>query len=304
MVEFKFKAETTDDASLKNKIVLHAEQLIIEDDLVTVMEVGGSTVEVIGYEYDKDRQFYILHLAEDMTSGKEYTVNIMYTSILNDALSGFYRSSYMDAWSGEKKWLAVTQLENTGARQAFPCMDEPDRKAKFTISITHDKTMTAVSNMPIKETTEIDANTIKDSFEESKIMSTYLVACLVADFTFTPDPEDNSYKVYYRDGKADQAAFAAGITRKFIEYYANYFNLTFPLPKMDVAAVPDFGPGAMENWGLITFKEDFLFYKPEVSSQYDREFAALVLSHELSHQWFGNIVTMKWWNDLWLNEGN
>ena len=302
-VEFTFKAVATDHDDLKKKIYLHAEKLIIEDDMVTVTDANRDPVDIVGYEYDHDKQFYVIHLGEAMVQDMNYDVVITYTAILNDALTGFYRSSYEDE-NGDTQWLAVTQLENTGARQAFPCMDEPDRKAKFTVHLTHDKSMVARSNMPWQKE-DVVGNKVTDTFAESVTMSTYLVACLVADFGYTETNGSNqfSFRVYHRDHKATESALAADVGPKFLDFYEKYFNLTFPLPKMDVAAVPDFGPGAMENWGLVTFKENFLFYNPESSSSHDKEFASLVLSHELSHQWFGNIVTMKWWNDLWLNEG-
>lgn len=145
---------------------------------------------------------------------------------------------------------------------------------------------------------------VMDTFEKSVEMSTYLLAFLVSDFVPTENEYDETYKIWSQEAKQPQAAYAASIGPDILEYYEDYFSLDFPLPKMDMAAIPDFSAGAMENWGLITYRERLLLFDDELSSAIDKENVAVVMAHELAHQWFGNIVTMKWWTDLWLNEGN
>ena len=134
-------------------------------------------------------------------------------------------------------------------------------------------------------------------------MSTYLSAFMVADFGHTTNEDDENYNIFHIKSKAEQAKYAASIGPSILEFYESYFNLPYPLPKMDMAAIPDFGAGAMENWGLITYRETSLLFSPEETSAKAKQWITMVVAHELAHQWFGNLVTMKWWNDLWLNEG-
>ena len=134
-------------------------------------------------------------------------------------------------------------------------------------------------------------------------MSTYLLAFLVSDFDYTANEFDSDYKIWHQSAKKSQASYAASIGPQILEFYEDYFDLSYPLPKMDMAAIPDFSAGAMENWGLITYRERLLLFDQQLSGASDKENVADVMAHELAHQWFGNIVTMKWWTDLWLNEG-
>ena len=142
-----------------------------------------------------------------------------------------------------------------------------------------------------------------DTFDTSVKMPTYLLAFLVADFGYTENAQDENYKIWHQKSKAAQANYAAEIGPGILKYFEEYFDLAYPLPKMDMAAIPDFSAGAMENWGLITYRETLLLYDPDVSAATNKESVTEVMAHELAHQWFGNIVTMKWWTDLWLNEG-
>lgn len=192
------------------------------------------------------------------------------------------------------------------ARRAFPCFDEPDKKAYFDVQLGHLKSMTALSNMPQKgasEEIEDKPNYVLDTFETSVKMSTYLLAFLVADFGSTSSADFAAFKIWHQKSKDLQAEYAANVGPKILKFYDEYFGLPYPLPKMDVAAIPDFRPGAMENWGLVFHKEIRLLLDSNSSAATDKESVTVSMAHELAHQWFGNLVTLKWWNDVWLNEG-
>ena len=217
-------------------------------------------------------------------------------------ISNLHCSQYSKP-DGNVSWLAVTHFETTGARKSFPCLDEPDKKAKFDVKLGRKPSMQARSNMPISQSETLENGIVMDTFETSPKMSTYVLAFLVSDFAYTENENESMYKIWHQETKSGQADYAASIGPVILHYYEEYFNLTYPLPKMDMVAIPDFGPGAMENWGLITYREVLLLLDEQVSSATNKERVTDVMAHELAHQWFGNIVTMKWWNDLWLNEG-
>ncbi len=205
------------------------------------------------------------------------------------------------------RYLATTQFQDLHARKAFPCLDEPDLKAQFSVKLGHREDLVARSNMENSTSTEpIDGldGYVMSTFADTVPMSTYLVAFLISDFEYTANAEDESYKIWHVKGKASQAELAADFAPKCHAFFEQYYDFPDPMPKVDQAAVPDFNAGAMENWGLILYRETALLYEPGVSSRADMEYVLIVVSHELAHMWFGNLVTMDWWDNLWLNEGN
>tara|TARA_Y100000590_G_scaffold114296_1_gene130234 strand:- start:3679 stop:6174 length:2496 start_codon:yes stop_codon:yes gene_type:complete len=226
---------------------------------------------------------------------------IEFTGVLNDRLLGFYRSKYVDP-SGKTKHIATTQFEAADARRAFPCWDEPATKATFDVSLQVEKNLMAISNMPIKKKQNFGSKIIYE-FERTPIMSTYLLYLGVGEFEYVQTKLRNiQIRVLTTKGNKSKAKLSLELTKKFLGEYEKYFGIKYPLPKLDMLAIPDFAAGAMENWGAITFRETILLYDPKTSSTRTKQFIAEVISHELAHQWFGNLVTMKWWNDLWLNE--
>ena len=228
------------------------------------------------------------------------TVDLEFEGILNDRLLGFYRSKYQQ--NGKTKYLATTQFEAADARRAFPCWDEPEAKATFEISIIADNKFTAISNMPIK-TKKKTGNKTTYNFQKTPLVSTYLIYLGVGEFEYlTGKAGKIQIRVVTTKGNTSRGKFSLELGKKLLTSYEKYFGIKFPLPKLDLIAVPDFAAGAMENWGAITFRETILLYDPKTSSTRTKQFIAEVISHEIAHMWFGNLVTMKWWNDLWLNE--
>ena len=227
-------------------------------------------------------------------------VEIAFTGELNDRLLGFYRSQYKQ--NGKTKYLATSQFEAADARRAFPCWDEPEAKATFDISIIAENKFTAISNMPVISKKKMKNKTLY-KFAKTPVMSTYLVYLGVGEFEYlTGKIGKTQVRVITTKGNKSKGKYSLELGKKLLLSYEKYFGIKYPLPKLDLIAIPDFASGAMENWGAITFRETILLYDPKTSSTRTKQYIAEVISHEIAHQWFGNLVTMKWWNDLWLNE--
>ncbi len=227
-------------------------------------------------------------------------VSIDFVGTLNDKLVGFYRSKYEN--KGKERYLATTQFEAADARRAFPCWDEPEAKATFDVSLLVGGHLTAISNMPVISKKRVGRK-ILFKFDRTPVMSTYLLYLGVGDFEFLQGRVGRTLvRIVTTRGKKEQGRMALVFTKQFLSYFQKYFKISYPLPKLDMIAIPDFASGAMENWGAITFRETVLLYDPKTSSTDTLQHIAEVVAHELAHQWFGNLVTMKWWNDLWLNE--
>uniref|UniRef100_A0A665WG25 Aminopeptidase n=1 Tax=Echeneis naucrates TaxID=173247 RepID=A0A665WG25_ECHNA len=254
-------------------------------------------------------QYLVLELNGKLKKDQKYQLYTSFTGELADDLGGFYRSEYME--DGEKKIVATTQMQPTDARKSFPCFDEPAMKAVFDITLLHDHGTIALSNGKQKETSNITMNghsVQKTVFEQTPKMSTYLLAFIVSDFGYINNTIGDvmvMIRIFARKPAIDagQGQYALNKTGPILKFFESYYNSTYPLPKSDQIALPDFNAGAMENWGLITYRETALLYDEEFSSNANKERIATIIAHELAHMWFGNLVTLRWWNDLWLNEG-
>ena len=231
------------------------------------------------------------------------TLHVQFTGILNDKLVGFYASSY-EADDGTTKVIATTQMEATDARRAFPCWDEPDAKAVFAITLVVTSSLMAVSNMHEVSSSTLPSGKRAVRFADTPIMSAYLVCMVVGDLEAT-DPVDVDgipLRVIARPGRQAQAAFALDIGAFALRYFQDWYGIAYPGTKMDLIATPDFAFGAMENLGAVTFREALLLVDETKASKPELERIADVVAHEIAHMWFGDLVTMKWWNGLWLNE--
>uniref|UniRef100_UPI003AAE30A9 leucyl-cystinyl aminopeptidase n=1 Tax=Centroberyx gerrardi TaxID=166262 RepID=UPI003AAE30A9 len=282
------------------RIVLHSAELNITK---ATFQIGdGKPSDVVVLEY-KPRQQIAIKLAEELKEGQHCVLTLDYSASLSHTYDGFYNSSYTDK-NGTKSVLAATQFEPLAARKAFPCFDEPAFKASFLIKISRKPDYIALSNMPLAKTTNITKDLVLDEFERSSVnMSTYLVAFIVAKFTcFQRNVSNTLVSVYSVPDKKEHTRYALDTASKLLQFYNTFFDIDYPLRKLDLVAIPDFLAGAMENWGLITFRETSLLVGND-SSPLEKQLVASVVAHELAHQWFGNLVTMSWWNDLWLNEG-
>ncbi|XP_011408740.2 PREDICTED: puromycin-sensitive aminopeptidase-like protein, partial [Amphimedon queenslandica] len=261
----------------------------------------GDQVGTVSYQKEDERVSF--DFPQEISSS-EATLNIVFTGILNDQMKGFYRSKYTRPDEPDvERYTAVTQFEPADARRAFPCWDEPAHKATFDVTLVVPKNLVALSNMDVKETKE-DGDNKTVVFNRTPIMSTYLLAFIVGEYDYIEDKDSNGVvvRVYTPLGKKEQGRFALNIATKTLPFYREYFNVPYPLPKIDLIAIPDFAAGAMENWGLVTYRERLLLAS-EDSPISSKQIVAIVVGHELAHQWFGNLVTMEWWTDLWLNEG-
>ncbi|XP_060872010.1 endoplasmic reticulum aminopeptidase 1-like [Metopolophium dirhodum] len=289
-------------------IVFHSKNLTIVEKRVVNADNHEKIYEVSRMlEYSAGQQI-LLEFEETLSADHNYTLIIKYTTRLSRELEGFYISSYTTS-KGERRYLATTHFEPTYARSAFPCFDEPQFKAKFRMSILRNRFHIALFNMPIKESMDdglyMGVGLMRDDFEESVEMSTYLVAFVVCDYQYVHAQtlQGVAVRVYAPPELLSQTSFALSTATKVMDHYSDFFGVPYPLPKQDLIAIPDFGAGAMENWGLITYRETSILYDEKETSAVAHQWVAVVVAHELAHQWFGNLVTMCWWNDLWLNEG-
>ena len=288
-------------------IVLHAHQLTVGAD-VKFTSSKNEVLSPIGINYDLVAQTITFTFKQSLTLGKG-TLFISFVGTLNDELAGFYRSKYTVTRNGksETRYMAVTQFEATDARRCFPCVDEPAAKASYKLTVEAPYDRQVISNMhPIKIMTSDDGKLKTHVFAETPIMSTYLVAIIVGEFDTVSGISKCLHcptTIYCPLGKSDQGKFGLQIALDSIDFLQQIFATEYMGTKSDLIAIPDFAAGAMENLGCVTYREAALLIDEKQSALSQRQRVAQVIAHELSHQWFGNLVTMDWWTYLWLNEG-
>jgi puromycin-sensitive aminopeptidase len=282
------------------QVVVNAAEL--EFQAVSIKGPGGKVVRGdVALEGENEQATF--NFAETLNPGR-WELQITFSGILNDKLHGFYRSTYKDA-NGQEKVLASTQFESTDARRAFPCWDEPAFKAVFQVTLVVDEKLTAISNTrAIRQTPLLGTGKKEVVFADSIKMSTYLVAFIVGEFEGTEPAMVGSapLRVWAVPGKGHLAKFSQDIGSFSLSFFSRYYDIPYPGDKLDLIAIPDFASGAMENLGAITFRETALLVDEGKATRSELERVADVVSHENAHMWFGDLVTMKWWNGLWLNE--
>ena len=281
------------------EIILNAAEL--ELHAVSLQTADGKVREG-RVNLDTENERATLSFGEPVPAGRG-DLQIQFSGILNDKLHGFYRSTYKGA-DGQDKPLASTQFESTDARRAFPCWDEPAFKAVYQVTLVVDEKLTAISNARVVRENALPGNKKAVVFADSMKMSTYLVAFIVGEFEATaPVMVGNApLRVCAVPGKKHLATFAVAIGKASLEHFSAYYGIAYPGDKLDLIAIPDFASGAMENLGAITFRETALLVDADRATRTELERVADVVSHENAHMWFGDLVTMKWWNGLWLNE--
>ena len=282
-----------------SEIVLNACELRVPAGMLIK---NGEWIRASSVTLDEERETVTLAFPDPIEPGPAQ-LDLRFVGELNDKLRGFYRSQYVNP-EGEVSYLATTQFEATDARRAFPCWDEPACKATFQLTLNIPADMVAVSNTPILEQAGLDAGFKSIMFGRTPIMSTYLMAFVVGDLTYIEQEAVNNTTVgvWTTRGKEEQGRFALETSARMLGFFNDYFGIPYPLEKLDHIAIPDFAAGAMENWGCITYRETALLVDPENSSAGTRQRVAEVVAHEMAHMWFGDLVTMDWWDDLWLNE--
>ena len=277
--------------STGESISLHSKGLTIQS-----ATIDNHPADVSFGEFDE------LRLSQPNLENGNHTIHINFSGTITDAMHGLYPCYFTH--DDVKKQLFATQFESHHAREVFPCVDEPAAKAEYDLALVTQTGITVLGNMPVKFQKE-NGDSLTTTFEKTPRMSSYLLAFVIGELHKKTARTKSGVEVNVWATPAQNENtldFALDIATRSIDFYDEYFGVKYPLPKSDHVALPDFSSGAMENWGLITYRESCLLADPELTPESSRRFIATVIAHELSHQWFGNLVTMQWWNDLWLNE--
>lgn len=280
---------------------------------------NGADANEATISYDDPAERVTFEFRTEVPASDSSKLEVSFKGIMNSSMAGFYRSKYKPVTSppswvpndGKFHYMFSTQFESCDARQAFPCFDEPNLKATFALSLDMPKEFTALSNMPIMDegTVESKPEYKRVTFETTPIMSTYLLAWAYGDLAYVEGHTERQYngrplpvRVYATNGLENQGQYALEHACKTIDYFSEIFKIDYPLPKSDLLAVHEFSHGAMENWGLVTYRTTAVLFDEKTSDEKYKNRVAYVVAHELAHQWFGNLVTMDWWSELWLNE--
>ncbi|XP_052903209.1 aminopeptidase N-like [Anopheles moucheti] len=291
-IEFRYTGD-------QNHFYLHSDGLVIDESSITVTRPDGTNLPVGNVVYMEQFEQVYFGFGERLLTGEHYKIRMSFLNNIGTELKGLYRSSYVIG--NTTRYLATTHFESTYARSVFPCYDEPAYKATFNVRIRHRPEYTALSNMPA-----INRYTVGDytetTFDTTPLMSTYLLAFVISDFK-TISQETDRFRVFAAEDKFAHTEYALEFLAKSLRALETFFGHQYQLPKVDLIAIPDFAMGAMENWGLITFREQYLIYEEGVTTVRTKQNIADLITHELTHMWFGNEVTPDWWTYLWLSEG-
>lgn len=284
------------------RLTLHQKGLTItKAALVAHTQTGKKTIPVDRINSQKSFDELRLHTKESLRPGK-YTVTLSFHGSITKPMSGIYPCDF--TYKNKPKKLIATQFESHHAREVFPCIDEPEAKATFDLTLTTPANEPVIANTPVKKMIKKGARQVT-CFETTPKMSTYLLAFVFGEMGYLEAKTKHgvTIRTYATPDNVALTKFALDFAVKCLDFYNDYFHIPYPLEKCDLVALPDFAAGAMENWGCITFREQTLLVDPKNTSLPMKQYVAMVVAHELAHQWFGNLVTMRWWTDLWLNEG-
>jgi puromycin-sensitive aminopeptidase len=285
------------------EIVVNAAELEIESATV---ESGARKLTVTAVTVDEESERVTIAVSELLSSDEDFTVELKFRGILNDQLRGFYRSVFSPPGGpeGTVETIATTHFEPTDARRAFPCFDEPDKKAVFSITVDVPEGLSVFSNWSVSSEEPLPSGGRRVHFGDTIPMSTYLVAVVVGPLEQTTplDVDGTPVSVVHVPGKGHLTAFALEAAAHSIRFFNEWFEIPYPAAKLDLIALPDFAMGAMENLGCVTFRESALLVDPDHASTAELERVAQVVEHEIAHMWFGDLVTMRWWDGIWLNE--
>ncbi len=281
-----------------SELVLNAAEL--EVSAARLVGDGGRGVEVT-VSYRPEEEQLVLGAPEALAPGP-WRLDLVFSGRLNDRLHGFYRSKFVGK-EGEETWLAATQFESTDARRAFPCWDEPDLKATFGVTIVAEDGLTVLGNAREISSELLEDGTRRTRFAPTMPMSTYIVAVVIGPFELG-DPQDVDgvpLRIGSVPGRGALRGLAEEAAAHALSFLSNYFSMPYPADKLDHIGIPDFAAGAMENLGLVTYRETALLVARE-SSQVEQQRVVSTIAHETAHMWFGDLVTMRWWEGIWLNE--
>jgi puromycin-sensitive aminopeptidase len=282
-----------------SQFTLHAIELALG---AATLSTGATSTRSAEPTFDETYETATFRFDNQLPVGRA-TIELAFTGILNDQLHGFYRSTFTDT-SGTTHVIATTQFEHSDARRAFPCWDEPSFKATYQVNLTVPSHLAAYSNSPEISNTELGNGQRTVSYAPTMKMSTYLVAFIVGPFeeTATVDVDGTPLRVVFPIGKGHLAALALESGAFALRFFAEYFDIAYPGDKLDMVAIPDFAFGAMENLGCVTYRETALLVDPASASLAEMQRVVEVVAHEIAHMWFGDLVTMEWWEGIWLNE--
>ncbi|MFZ0735021.1 MAG: M1 family metallopeptidase [Candidatus Sulfotelmatobacter sp.] len=289
------------DETLSIRVLKPTSEITLNSADIDYHEVtikSGGTTQTAKVTPQKQNEMVVLSVAKPLAAGPA-TIHIKYSGILNNEMRGFYLGK-----DDQGRKYAATQFESTDARRAYPSFDEPDYKATFDITVIAPNGMTAISNEKIASDTPGPGDKHTVHFATTPKMSSYLAALVVGPFEYVEGEADGiPIRVYATTGKKEMGRFALEIASNVLRYYDHYFSIKYPYAKLDLVGLPDFSAGAMENTGCITFRDVLLLIDEKQGSVDLKKTIASVIAHEMAHQWFGDLVTMKWWDDIWLNEG-
>ncbi|HET9075441.1 MAG TPA: M1 family metallopeptidase [Acidimicrobiales bacterium] len=291
---------TVDVTATATSLVLNAADLDVSE--VRLVDPAGSELRPDVRAVAEEQQL-VLDFGRELAVGDGYRLTLEFSGVLNDQLRGFYRSTFRDG-DGAERVIATTQFESTDARRAFPCWDEPDFKAVFSVTLVVEEGLTGLSNAALLSERRLEGGRTELRFADTMSMSTYLVAFVVGPYELTGPVDADGVPIRFAavPGKLGLSGFAADAAVHAVRFLTGYFGIAYPGDKLDHVAVPDFAFGAMENLGCVTYRENLLLADPAAASQTELQRIATVVAHETAHMWFGDLVTMKWWNGIWLNE--